>query len=198
MIKLSSCSKLALTIYLFLLISCERTAQHAATGHTEPKALFIIMDGISADVLESVDTPNIDRIIEEGSYSHAWLGGVVGGYSESPTVSAVGYNHVLTGVWSNKHNVYNNDIEAPNYNYWNIFRLFKNNYPEKRVAIYSSWLDNRTKLVGDELSEAGGFSVDIHYDGFDTDTLAFPHEPGYVRSEEHTSELQSRGQLVCR
>src|SRR5690625_4910414 len=150
MIKLSSCSKLALTIYLFLLISCERTAQHAATGHTEPKALFIIMDGISADVLESVDTPNIDRIIEEGSYSHAWLGGVVGGYSESPTVSAVGYNHVLTGVWSNKHNVYNNDIEAPNYNYWNIFRLFKNNYPEKK------------------------------------------------RSEEHTSELQSRGHLVCR
>src|SRR5690625_2909503 len=138
MIDLSSCSKLALTIYLFLLISCERPAQHAAIDHTEPNALFIIMDGISADVLEAVDTPDSDRIIEEGSHPHAWLGGVVGGYSESPTVSAVGYNHVLTGVWSNKHNVYNNDIEAPNYNYWNIFRLFKNNYPEKKVAIYSS------------------------------------------------------------
>src|SRR5690625_3950511 len=58
MIKLSSCSKLALIIYLFLLISCEKKiAQHAAPGHTEPKALFIVMDGISADVLESVETP---------------------------------------------------------------------------------------------------------------------------------------------
>lgn len=194
MIKLSSCSKLALIIYLFLLISCEKKiAQHAAPGHTEPKALFIIMDGISADVLESVETPNIDRIIEEGSYSRAWLGGEFGGYSESPTVSAVGYNHVLAGVWSNKHNVYNNDIEAPNYNYWNIFRLFKNNNPEEKVAIYSSWLDNRTKLVGDELSEAGGFSVDIHYDGFDTDTLSFPHEPGYVQKiDDHVSTLAAQ------
>src|SRR5690625_4865918 len=137
MIKLASCSKLALTIYLVLLISCERTAEQEATGNTEPKALFIIMYGISADVLESVDTPNIDRIIEEGSYSHAWLGGVVGGYSESPTVSAVGYNHVLTGVWSNKHNVYNNAIQAPNYNYCTILRLFKNNYTKQKETIYT-------------------------------------------------------------
>lgn len=141
----------------------------------ERKTLFIIMDGISADVLEEIDTPNLDDVIENGSYTRAYLGGEAGGYSESPTVSAVGYNHLITGVWSNKHNVYDNDIENPNYNYWNIFRLFKHNYPEKPVAIYSSWLDNRTKLVGDGLPEAGNISIDIHFDGFELDTLDFPH-----------------------
>lgn len=151
----------------------------------EKKALFIILDGISADVLEMVDTPNLDEVISEGSYTRAYLGGEEGGYSESPTVSAVGYIHVLTGVWSNKHNVYGNSIEDPNYNYWNIFRLLKHNEPEKTAAIYSSWLDNRTKLVGDGLEEAGNINIDIHYDGFELDSLAFPH----VEDEKHVQDI---------
>src|SRR5690625_5581243 len=122
MIKLSSCSKLALIIYLFLLISCEKKiAQHAAPGHTEPKALFIVMDGISADVLESVETPNIDRIIEEGSYSRAWLGGEFGGYYESTTFSVVVYKRVFAGVWYNKINVFYYYILAQKYILLNIF-----------------------------------------------------------------------------
>lgn len=151
----------------------------------EKKALFIILDGISADVLEMVDTPNLDEVVSEGSYTRAYLGGEEGGYSESPTVSAVGYIHVLTGVWSNKHNVYGNNIEDPNYHYWNIFRLLKHNAPDKTAAIYSSWLDNRTKLVGDGLEEAGGINIDIHVDGFELDTLAFPH----VEGEKHVQDI---------
>lgn len=176
-------------ILLFVSTNCTLPAETAR----ENKAIFIIVDGISADILESVDTPNIDRIIAQGAYSHGWLGGKAGRYSQSPTVSAVGYNHVITGVWSNKHNVYNNDIEAPNYNYWNIFRLFKHNYPEKPVAIYSSWLDNRTKLAGDGLAEAGNITIDIHFDGFDVDTLAFPQDYGYVqRIDDHVSDLAAQ------
>ncbi|TVQ03766.1 MAG: alkaline phosphatase family protein [Balneolaceae bacterium] len=175
-----------------LLFACTNCTQTAETAK-ENKAIFIIVDGISADILESVDTPNIDRIIEQGAYSRGWLGGKAGRYSQSPTVSAVGYNHVITGVWSNKHNVYDNDIESPNYNYWNIFRLFKHNYPEKPVAIYSSWLDNRTKLAGDGLPEAGGITIDIHYDGFDVDTLAFPHDYGYVQKiDDHVSNMAAQ------
>ncbi|MFO7845809.1 MAG: alkaline phosphatase family protein [Balneolaceae bacterium] len=160
----------------------------------EKKSLFIILDGISADVLEMVDTPHLDDIVETGSYTRAYIGGEIDGYSESPTVSAVGYNHLLTGVWSNKHNVYDNDIEDPNYNYWNIFRLFKHNYPETKVAIYSSWMDNRTKLIGEGLPEAGSITIDISYDGFENDTLAFPHreDGSHVQDiDEHVSELAS-------
>jgi len=169
---------------LFINLSAGCTSQEQPSS----KAIFIIVDGISADVLEETHTPNIDRVIEQGAYTRGWLGGIAGEYSESPTISAVGYNHVLTGVWSNKHNVYTNEIEKPNYHYWNIFRLFKHHHPDKPVAIYSSWLDNRTKLLGDGLPEAGNISIDIHYDGFDVDTLAFPHEYGYVQEiDEHVS-----------
>jgi predicted AlkP superfamily pyrophosphatase or phosphodiesterase len=179
--------KLTALLSLFLLLIAGCTVDE--TTEKEKKALFIILDGISADILEMIDTPNLDRIAGEGSYSRGWLGGEEGSYSESPTVSAVGYNHLLTGTWSNKHNVYGNSIENPNYNYWSIFRLFDHQYPDRQTAIYSSWLDNRTKLVGDGLPEAGSIYIDIHYDGFDVDTVAFPHDYGYVqRIDEHVSE----------
>ncbi len=154
------------------------------------------MDGISAEVIESVETPNLDSIIAAGSYSRAYVGGEVGGYSESPTVSAVGYNHLLAGVWSNKHNVYDNDIENPNYNYWNIFRLFKNQYPEKKVAIFSSWTDNRTKLIGEKLPETGNFEMDIAVDGLELDSLNYPHEDGYIQKIDDEISKQAAESLA--
>ena len=81
------------------------------------------------------------------------------GYSQTPTISAVGYNSLLTGTWVNKHNVWDNDIAAPNYSYWNIFRFLKTQYPQKKTAVFSTWLDNRTKLVGSEVKEAGNLTT---------------------------------------
>jgi hypothetical protein len=174
------------TVMLMLLSSCNSTQEK------EQKSLFIILDGISADVLEMIDTPHLDDVIENGSYTRAWLGGEAGGYSESPTVSAVGYNHLITGVWSNKHNVYGNDIEDPNYNYWNLFRLFKENHPDKEVAIYSSWEDNRTKLAGHGLPEAGDLTIDIYHDGFELDTLAFPHRDDGTHIQDVDSHVADK------
>ncbi|PZX54674.1 putative AlkP superfamily pyrophosphatase or phosphodiesterase [Algoriphagus ratkowskyi] len=139
------------------------------------KVLFVILDGIPADVIDTVSTPNIDKIIAEGGFAIASMGGEVGAYSETPTISAVGYNSLLTGVWANKHNVWDNDIEAPNYNYWTIFRMLKEADPSKKTAIYSTWLDNRTKLVGVNLAETGDFIFDYFFDGLELDSLNFPH-----------------------
>jgi hypothetical protein len=88
----------------------------------------------------------------------------------------VGYNSVLTGTWANKHNVWDNDIKAPNYHYKNIFRLYKEQNPGKKIAVFSSWLDNRMKLAGDGLATAGSIKVDYRADGFENDTLTFPHD----------------------
>jgi hypothetical protein len=63
-----------------------------------------------------------------------------------------------------------------NYNYWTIFRFFKEQYPQKKTAVFSSWEDNRTRLVGEGLSATGSIRLDTHYDGLEKDTTDFPHD----------------------
>src|SRR5690606_1441915 len=95
-------------------------------GHGQQKKIktvFIIVDGISADVIEQRSTPNLDAVAQVGGYTRAYMGGEKDGYSQTPTISAVGYNSLLTGTWANKHNVWNNAIKAPNYNYPTVFKL---------------------------------------------------------------------------
>jgi predicted AlkP superfamily pyrophosphatase or phosphodiesterase len=159
----------SIVFFIFLLLTLQVSAR-------QKKAIFVIVDGISADLIEKLSTPNLDAIAAEGGYTRALAGGERGDYSQTPTISAVGYNTVLTGTWVNKHNVWDNDIAAPNYNYPTIFRLFKDQYPDRKIAVFSSWLDNRTKLVGDGLAATRNIKVDHHFDGLELDTVNYPHD----------------------
>ena len=140
------------------------------------KALFVIVDGISADTIESTYTPNLDAIAQSHGYTRSTVGGEIGTPSESPTISAVGYNSLLTGTWANKHNVYSNAIKAPNYDYWDIFRILKHARQDAYTALFSTWEDNRTGLLGEGLLQAGGHKLDYAFDGLEKDEQRFPHD----------------------
>jgi predicted AlkP superfamily pyrophosphatase or phosphodiesterase len=146
------------------------------TAHVPRKAVFILLDGIPADVIEQVDTPMLDEIAAAGGYARASVGGQKGGRTETPTISAPGYMSLLTGTWANKHNVWNNSNQSPNYAYWNLFRIVESVDPSRITALFSTWLDNRTVLVGEGRPGAGDFRLDHTADGFERDTVAFPHD----------------------
>jgi predicted AlkP superfamily pyrophosphatase or phosphodiesterase len=161
---------------VLLILTMAVLALHAGAQPKKKKVVFIIADGIPADVLEKAKLSFPRQIGREEGYKRAYVGGERGGYSQTPTISAVGYNSLLTGTWVNKHNVWDNDIKEPNYHYPTIFRLLKNADSTKKIAIFSTWQDNRTKLVGDSLPQTRNIRVDYHADGFELDTVNFPHD----------------------
>lgn len=150
----------------------------------QKKIVFFILDGIPASELERVDTPNLDEIAEVGGYARAFTGGKKVGYSQTPTISAVGYNSLLTGTWSNKHNVWGNGIENPNYHYWTIFRFLKEARPDAKTAIFSTWQDNRTKLFGENLPGTNFLTIDRSLDGLELDTLTYPYDEDHIYIRE--------------
>ena len=141
------------------------------------KAVFILLDGIPADVVERVATPALDDIAAAGGYARAHVGGALGKATETPTISAPGYMSLLTSTWANKHNVRGNSNQSPNYAFWNIFRIVETADSTKQTAIFSTWLDNRTVLLGAGRPEAGNYRLDHASDGYERDTVAYPHDP---------------------
>jgi predicted AlkP superfamily pyrophosphatase or phosphodiesterase len=171
----SATKTLSFSIGLLLIVTgSPGCAGNVATPARQAKAVFVIVDGIPADVVERVATPNLDAISKVGGYARAYVGGTVGGASESPTISAVSYNSLLTGTWANKHNVWDNDVADPNYTYWDIFRIAKWSNAALKTAIFSTWVENRRKLLGDGLAAAGGNKLDYHFDGLELDKERFP------------------------
>lgn len=166
-----------------------------------PKAVFIIVDGIPADVIEKLQPATLMEISKVGGFTKSYTGGVKDSYNQTPTISAPGYNNLITGVWGNKHNVWDNDIEEPNYNYWNIFRIAEKVNPSLSTALFSTWTDNRTKLVGEGLPLAGNIKLDFSFDGLELDTVSYPHDKyaNHIRkidevvSAQAAAYIQERG-----
>ena len=177
-------------LIILLLISFVGQAQ---TGRKVPKAVFIIVDGIPGDVIEKLQPPGLMEISKAGGFTLAYTGGVKGTYNQTPTISAPGYIDLISGVWGNKHNVWDNDIADPNYNYLNIFRIAKAANPSLKTAIFSTWQDNRTKLVGEGLEATGNFKLDYSFDGLELDTVSYPHdkEDNYIRNIDEAVSAQA-------
>ena len=160
-----------ISILMLLCMGCNKTDEVKTR-----KAIFVIVDGIAADNMERLQPPCIFDIAKTGHYSRGYCGGAVGTYSETPTISAIGYTSILTGTWMNKHNVRGNSNIDANYNYWTLFRIAKEQKQSYKTAIFSSWTDNRTVLLGEGRPETNNLKIDYVYDGYDLDTLRFPKQ----------------------
>ena len=154
------------------------------------KAVFVIIDGIPAQTIERLQPPTLMDIARHGRYSRAYCGGEVGAYSQTATISAIGYTNILTGTWVNKHNVRGNGNIEANYNYPTLFRIAKDQSRPVTTAIYSSWTDNRTILLGEGRPETRNLKVDYVFDGYDKDKQHYPDEPGDL----HIQKIDGR---VC-
>jgi len=153
------------------------------------KTLFVILDGIPADCIERLQPPTIMAIAHEGQYGRAYCGGERNLYNQTPTISAVGYTNILTGTWVNKHNVWDNSNIKINYNYWNIFRMAKHQDRPVTTAIFSSWTDNRTILLGEDKPEAGNLHMDYTCDGYDLDATRFPKKHDDLQVFDYDSHV---------
>lgn len=162
--------QIIISLLLSLFLSLPLVAQ-------ERKAILIIVDGIPVGNIHKASTPNLDRIQSDGGlFIESYVGGEKGGLSQTPTISSNGYASTITGTWANKNNVYDNSLNAVNYHYPTMFRLFKDSYPNGKIAIYSTWLDNRTKLIGAGRSETRGLTFNYSFDGLEVDTINYPHD----------------------
>ena len=162
------------------------------------KAVVIIVDGIPKDAIERLHVPAIFDIARTGSFGKSYVGGETGTYNETPTISAVGYNTMLTGTWANKHNVFGNSNLSPNYHYWSLFRIAKEQKQPLTTAIFSSWTDNRTVLLGEGKPETGNLKIDYVYDGYDLDSRRFPKKEKDMHVFDYDEEVSANAEKCIR
>ena len=108
---------------------------HAAPRIADPvpKVLIIGIDGLRPDAMMRANTPNLDRLIAAGCVS-------LQASTCQVTVSGPGWSSMLTGVWSPKHEVLDNDFLQPRYaDYPHFFTRLKQVRPELITASFDSW-----------------------------------------------------------
>ena len=96
---------------------------HAGPGTANPfggrRALVIGIDGLRADALkqqiESGNAPRIASLVASGTVTwNAYAGGKLSTATQQPTISGPGWSSILTGTWTDRHNVVDNSTPAYN------------------------------------------------------------------------------------
>jgi predicted AlkP superfamily pyrophosphatase or phosphodiesterase len=122
---------------LLLLAGCEANdaaPPPIALEQRTPKVLLIGIDGVRADVLAEVPTPNMDALAAIGSFTARTR-------TTTPSVSGPAWSSMLTGVWPEKHGVIDNDFTGRNYgDYPDFLTRIEQSNPEMATFAVGDWL----------------------------------------------------------
>lgn len=99
----------------------------------EKKVLIIGIDGCRPDALLAAQTPNLDKLWQNGAYSFMAKTDIIS--SSGPCWTAM-----LTGVWHLKHKVLSNDYKNPDLaHYPHFFHRIKEELPSLRCYSVANW-----------------------------------------------------------
>ncbi|QTE22829.1 alkaline phosphatase family protein [Polaribacter cellanae] len=115
------------------------------------KVLIIGIDGCRPDAMMEAKTPNLDALMENGTYS-------LDARCLYTTSSGPGWTSMLSGVWQNKHGVVNNTYEGAQFSkYPHFFKYIKEASPKSRTVSIVEWNpinDNMASLAADVFTNA--------------------------------------------
>ena len=112
------------------------------------KLLFIGIDGCRPDALTQAETPNMDELINGGIYFNDALCSING----QATVSGPGWSTMITGVWYDKHGVYDNSFSGSNFDEYPPFNvLLEESGQEYHTASFIMWTPIHTQIFGNTM-----------------------------------------------
>lgn len=130
-----------------------------AADRRERKVLVIGIDGVRPDVLAELETPNLDRLIEAGTFSDA-------ARTTRPTMSGPAWSSLLTGVWPAKHGVTGNAFIGKRFDrYPDFLTRIEQVRPRLHTFVALDWLPLGADTLGGPVI---GDAPDVKYvvDGY--------------------------------
>lgn len=113
----------------------------------QPHVLVIGIDGLRPDALKQARTPHLDRLRREGAYADK-VEILAPRPTHNDTVSGPGWSTILTGVWSDKHGVLDNEFKGANYaEYPHFFARLKAAQPQAHTVSLVTWKPIQEKIV---------------------------------------------------
>ncbi len=110
---------------------------------TPRKLLFIGIDGCRSDALIAANTPNIDSVIAGGAVNYETL------IKEGQvTVSGPGWSSMLSGVWADKHQIFENDFSTSNLEQYPVFfQRVRETWPDAYIVSVVNWKPINESIV---------------------------------------------------
>jgi len=138
------------------------------------KVLIIGIDGCKPDALKIANTPNIDKLINEGIFFDNALSSI----NNQPTRSGPGWTSLLTGVWFDKHSVKDNLFKnVDNSRIITFDELLNKASLNIKTSVLTMWNPIITKIFDKELFFTS------HFEAYDGSIV--------IQSKEHILNTQS-------